>query len=73
MENFTYITKSKRDVYGSNHPTALPFKIKTAIKEEIEGIKDWLKMFDEDFIIKINMTHFEDELRLTLVKNFIYG
>ncbi len=75
MSNYTFVTRNKKetDYYGINNSGKLTSKMKIGIKREIEDCKEWLRLNDPDSITKITMQHHEDEIRLTLVKNFIYG
>lgn len=71
MTNYTYVSRSQKDVYGQN--MKLTTKMKIGIKKEIEDIKAWFERGDENYIKNITMQHHEDELRLIIAKNFIYN
>ncbi len=75
MINYTYISRHKKDApyYGVRLHGSLTHKMKVAVKKEIEDIKKWLSLNDEDEIKKLTMDHLESDLRLLLVRNFIDG
>ncbi len=76
MNEFTYINKAKIDdpYYGKDRNWKLKTGQKVAITKEIQDTQEWLRRnTDEQYMTNLQLEFLEAEVRLLLVKQFIYG
>lgn len=72
LEKLKYLSRNGKAISGEGDNNNISSSVRIRIDVEKSKIKDWLRKYDDGSPDRIIMQHREDELRLMLVKRFIY-